>query len=208
MAILDTRALLEDYYGGPDVLRETWILEADDPRYLGGLRYLGDKIARAIVWQDRFVIAAIGSSVTSGTANCNYDTYPEQLRRTIGPLFAAAGVDLEVRNAGQGGGCGDSYQNQIWCLSSLVGEDVDIVHYSWTYFEVGRTDPPAFHEMFYRWALLLDGAPAPQLLYTTDCTRLSPIDRELLDRYARYGANILCMERGLKSLLGFLSLLG
>ena len=52
--------------------------------------------------------------------------------------------------------------------------------------------------MFYRWALLLDGAPAPQLLYTTDCTRLSPIDRELLDRYARYGANILCMERGLK----------
>ncbi len=201
-ATLETRAMLEDYYGGPGVLRDSWLVDHRRKDHNFGLEDLRDKFARAIVWQDSFVVAAIGSSVTSGSRNCHYDTYLEQLRRTLGPLLEAAGARLEVRNAGQGGGCGDTYHNQVWCVRTLVGRDVDIVHYSWTYFEVGQKDPPQFHEMFYRWTLSMEGAPIPQLLYTTDCSRLSQADHSLLDTYAGYGVNVLCMERGLRK-VGF-----
>ena len=35
--------------------------------------------------------------------------------------------------------CRRSYRNQIWCMRNMVG-DVDIMHYSWTYFEAGGTE--------------------------------------------------------------------
>ena len=34
--------------------------------------------------------------------NCNYDSFERQLERMLTPLFARAGVKLEVRNAGEG----------------------------------------------------------------------------------------------------------
>ena len=70
----------------------------------------------------------------AGHDNCNYDSYEKQLERTLKPVWEAAGLTVTVRNAGEGGGCGDSHQNQVFCIVQNVGE-VDIVHYSWTYFE-------------------------------------------------------------------------
>ena len=38
---------------------------------------------------------------------------------------------------GSGGSCGDNMENQIFCLRNMVGDDVDVTIYSWTYFEAG-----------------------------------------------------------------------
>ena len=73
----------------------------------------------------------------AGFDNCHYDTYQKQLERLMEPVWEAAGVAFEVRNAGEGGDCGDSVDKQVWCLRRLVGDDVDMIHYSWTYFEAG-----------------------------------------------------------------------
>ena len=77
-------------------------------------------------------VGALGSSVTASHDNCNYDSYERQLERFLQPLFQSMGSGLEVRNAGQGGGCGDTYANQPFCVRHIVGDDVDVVHYSWT----------------------------------------------------------------------------
>jgi hypothetical protein len=55
----------------------------------------------------------IGSSVAVGHDNCAYDSFENQLQRTLEGGFAAVGVNFTVRNAGQGGGCGDSMYNQV-----------------------------------------------------------------------------------------------
>ncbi len=195
------RSMLEDYYGGPDVLRKTWYLQPNDRRYQQGIDFLADKLARALVWRDRFVIGTIGSSVTAGFDNCHYDSYQLQLERLMAPVWNTAGVEFEVRNTGQGGDCGDSFDNQVWCLRTLVGDDVDMTHYSWTYFEAGSSaeDLQLYHELFYRWSLLMERSPVPQILYTHDCSRLPAEDQVLLDVYGPFGADVLCMERGIKS---------
>ncbi len=200
-AVLEMRSMLEEYYGGPQILRATWYLDADDSRYRAGTEYLAEKLARALVWRDRFVIGTIGSSVVAGFDNCHYDTYQKQLERLMEPVWKSAGVAFEVRNSGQGGDCGDDFKNQVWCLRSLVGDDVDMTQYSWTYFEAGHSpeELQLHHELFYRWSLLMERRPVPQLIYTHDCARLSKEDVALLDRYGEYGANVLCMERGIRA---------
>ena len=40
----------------------------------------------------------------------------------------AAKVEFSVRNAGEGGSCGDSYHNQIWCVRNMLGDDIDLAH--------------------------------------------------------------------------------
>lgn len=193
-----TQAVLKEYYGGDEVLQNTWYMNKQDPAAKMGQAYLANKMARALIWQTPFVIGTLGSSVTAGTANCRYDSYQEQLSRTMSAIWQTAGVSFEVRNAGQGGECGDSHRNQIWCARTLVGDDVDIIHYSWTYFEAGdQKNTPKYHEMFYRWSLLLPHAPSPQLLYTNDCSKLSLADQNLLSEYGQFGANALCMQRGI-----------
>lgn len=197
-ATLEMRAMLENYYGGSQVLEKSWYLPKDDPAQRQGVEFLAEKFARALVWQDAFVIGTIGSSVTAGGGNCRYDCYQQQLERLFSPVLATGGIGFEVRNTGQGGGCGDSFDNQVWCLSALTGTDVDVTHYSWEHFEAGKAAAALVaHEMFYRWSLMLERSPVPQLIYTNDCAKFSSQDQLLLDHYAPYGADVLCMIRGL-----------
>lgn len=194
-AALELREMLDEYYGGRSVLRETWWLQPGEEAYEQQLDALAERIARAFVWREPFVVGTIGSSVTAGHDNCHLDSYQNQLSRLMEPVWAAAEVPFEVRNAGQTGDCGDTHRNQVWCLRQLVGDDVDVTHYSWTYFE-GREGEP-FHEMFYRWSLGLPKAAAPQLLFASDCSQFSQLDRQLLADYAPFGADALCMEKGI-----------
>ena len=91
-------------------------------------------------------------------------------------MNAARVKTFEIRNAGQGGECGDSFRNQIFCVLHNVGADIDLLHYSWTYFESGG-DIARFHEMIVRWALMMDHAPAVHIFNTggikgdADCVR-------------------------------------
>jgi len=197
-ATLEMRAMLEDYYAGSEVLEKSWYLPKDGSAQRRGVEFLAEKFARVLVWQDAFVIGTIGSSVTAGADNCRYDCYQQQLERLFSPVLAAGGIGFEVRNTGQGGDCGDSFTNQVWCLPALAGTDVDVTHYSWEHFEAGHeTEAVAAHEMFYRWSLMMERSPVPELIYTHDCANFSSRDQVLLDRYALYGADVLCMTRGL-----------
>lgn len=191
---LAMRKMLQDYYGASGVLTNTWYRPPDNK---AALQFLADKFARAILWQGKFVIGAMGSSVTLGADNCRRDSYTSQLQRLLGPVLKAGGVHLEVRNSAQNGNCGDSHKDQVWCIGDLVGRDVDVVQYSWTYFEAGDRNRALTHERFYRWSLLTNSA-VPELLYTNDCSKVISEDEKLLDAYSAYGANFLCMQRGLK----------
>ncbi|GBG31664.1 Hypothetical Protein FCC1311_078892 [Hondaea fermentalgiana] len=155
------------------------------------------KIAEALVdpTQKSFVIGVIGSSVAAGHDNCFYDCYEKQMERTWSSVWEAAGMKLEVRNAGQGGGCGDTYKNQIWCLKQTAGQDIDVAHYTWTYFE--SRDRYPYHEVFARNALLLPKHPVPQIWNTGpgSCYGDSPLPKA----YAKFGFTYLCLEKGLKS---------
>lgn len=188
--------LLQNYYAegedqsvtGQDaarlVLEHSYALRSGDA-HRQGIEFLAHKAARALVWQDRFVVGAMGSSVTAGHDNCLADSYEAQLERLMGPVWAAGGATLEVRNAGQGGGCGDNFANQVPCMRQIVGDDVDEIHYCWTYFEplhersigaalhAGRKPPTVdvaamYHEAFVRWALLMDRSPAALIIDATD----------------------------------------
>ena len=158
--------------------------------------------------QHQFVIGAMGSSVTASHDNCNYDSYERQLERTMQGLWSEAGVQFKVRNAGQGGGCGDSYKNQVWCVQNMVGRDVDVVHYSWTYFEAGDQNAVEWREALLRWALLMPHSPALHVLNVGDkydqamCGQsLGP--PKMADQYAKFGANAFCMQPGIRMHAGW-----
>mgnify|MGYP006137192041 CR=1 FL=1 len=190
-------AMLNNYYPTIGIVADTFVLGENDRGWEESHQNLADKFARAIIWHDPFVVGAIGSSVTAGHDNCAYDSYEQQLQRTMAPIADSLGFGFEVRNAGQGGGCGDTYKNQIWCIGNLVGDDVDTTHYSWTYFE-NAGDKEEFHEMFIRWSLMMDKSPIPLIINTGEGTHLTaPIDT-LLRKYGAYGFNKLYMQRGLK----------
>lgn len=162
---------------------------------------LVDTMARALVTdeQNAFVIGTIGSSVAAGHDNCRYDSYEEQLRRTLGPVWDAAGMTLEVQNAGQGGGCGDDYKNQAFCLGQNVSPEIDVAHYTWTYFEAGDFDGKvAARESLVRWAQMLPHQPPVHVInvqHLPDPHR-EPKEYDLPDRYAAYGYNAFYMKSG------------
>ena len=200
-------AMLIKYWGGTDAALRAAL--GVDPVSSSDVRveYLADKIARAIVWKGAFIVGAIGSSVTAGHDNCAYDSYENQLERTMAIVWETAEVKWEVRNAGEGGGCGDSHANQVYCTRQMVGDDVDSIHYSWTYFEGGGASSPAtikVHEEFIRFALSMKRAPAPLFFNTGGFTGRAECmktvgTKNLFDAYAKWGLNVVCLQSGLKT---------
>jgi hypothetical protein len=158
-------------------------------------------MARAILdpRRDRFVIGTIGSSVAAGHDNCHYDSYESQLERTLQPVFAPARMFAIVHNAGEGGGCGDNHQNQVYCITHNVGPDVDVVHYSWTYFEKGGAQEQ--REQLVRWAQRMNRRPMVHHLVArglkNTCGGDVRANVDLDDAYAIYGYNAFCIQTGL-----------
>ena len=182
-------------------------------------------MARSLTWEDRFIIAAMGSSVTAGHDNCAYDSYEHQMERTLKPIWdvsthhflshtmtllylklskyrcfpQAANVHFEVRNAGQGGECGDTYYNQVYGIRSTLGDDTDVAHYSWTYFENGPGIMES-REAFARWALLMKRSPAAAIFNTGDnCRNAIDSSGKLQEAYGKFGLHVVCMQQGIKT---------
>ena len=189
--IKDFKRMLVEYYGsnGQQILSNAMCGEPPLDKSKTKYDFLASKIARALIHQDQFVIGAIGSSVVAGHDNCAYDAYEAQLERTMKPLWDAAGVSFAVRNAGQGGGCGDDYLNQIFCVRNMVGDDIDALHYSWGYFEAGGKFIQEAHERLLRWGLLMDHSPALTLLYVGN-NLCNPTDMDLRKTYSDYGFTV------------------
>ncbi|KAL9182502.1 hypothetical protein ACHAXT_013154 [Thalassiosira profunda] len=162
---------------------------------------LVETMARAILdpSRDRFIIGTIGSSVAAGHDNCHYDAYESQLERTLTPVFAAANMHAIVENAGEGGGCGDNHQNQVFCITHNVSPDVDIIHYSWTYFE--KEQPEIQREQLVRWAQRMERRPLVHHLVArgkkNTCSGDVKANVDLETTYATYGYNAFCIQTGL-----------
>ncbi len=101
-------------------------------------------------------------------------------------------MEFTFQNAGEGGGCGDSYENQIWCVKQNISPDVDVVHYEWTYFEHGRA--AGAHESLIRWIQMLPKQP-PLHIFNTGVKK-GGADDKLVEHYARYGFNAFYMRTG------------
>eukprot|EP01065_Artemidia_motanka_P031254 TRINITY_DN3754_c0_g4_i2.p1 TRINITY_DN3754_c0_g4~~TRINITY_DN3754_c0_g4_i2.p1 ORF type:complete len:550 (+),score=154.26 TRINITY_DN3754_c0_g4_i2:325-1974(+) len=163
---------------------------------------VADRIARSLLYGRPFVVSALGSSVTAAHDNCNADGYPRQLEALLQPVFRAAGTSVHVRNAGVGGACGDTMRNQPWCVEQIAGSDVDVVHYSWSYFEAGNPDSPAQRETLVRWAQLLPHRPPVHVVSVSQASHfphcnMSTGSPAMLEQYAAAGLAGFCLEQGL-----------
>ena len=139
-AAQDLISTLQEYYGGKEqagnMMLDSWLTPWDfenttKNNFTGNIvNKLVDTMARALVTDDQedFIIGTIGSSVAAGHDNCNYDSYELQMERTFGPVWKAAGMKLSCQNAGEGGGCGDDYSNQVFCIQQNVSPNIDIAH--------------------------------------------------------------------------------
>ena len=213
-ALSEMQQMLHKYYStgthgqGRDVLQSAFFINATDARYRQGQQRMADKLARAILWEDAFIVGAMGSSVTAGHDNCHLDSYESQLGRIFGLQLSSTGATLEVRNGGMTGTCGDNHANQGWCQGHIVGFDADTVHYCWSYFESSKNDPEfpqRIRESWARWALLSAGSAVP-LFIEADCKAAGDVTErtgvlarniELAEMYAHLGANYMCMTRGI-----------
>jgi hypothetical protein len=157
---------------------------------------LVDTMLRALVTdsQTSFLMGGIGSSVMAGHDNCHYDSYESQMERTFGPVWKAANMEFTFQNAGEGGGCGDSYENQIYCVRQNVSPNIDILHYEWTYFEHGGAY--AEHESLLRWVQMLPKQP-PLHIFNTGTNEKNGQDVKLVQYYAQFGFNAFYMKSGL-----------
>jgi len=155
-----------------------------------------DTMARALVTDDqtKFLMGGIGSSVMAGHDNCHYDSYQTQMERFWSPVWQAAGMEFVFQNAGEGGGCGDSYENQHFCVKQNISPDVDIVHYSWTYFEGGNAHPQ--HEDLIRWTQMLPKQPPVHILNTGTLPADSHPYTQLAKYYPIYAFNAFYMRAG------------
>ena len=136
-AALTLITMLQEYYGGKgqaeNMMLQSWLNPWNFENVTGNTGMVDkivDTMARALVTNDQkeFIIGTIGSSVAAGHDNCNYDSYERQMERTFGPVWEAAGMKLTCQNAGEGGGCGDDFANQVFCIQQNVSPKIDIAH--------------------------------------------------------------------------------
>ena len=204
--------LLDEYYFGKDqakrMLMDAWLGEWDfdapiDDAAMETTRVraakLVDTMARALVTdnQKTFLMGGIGSSVMAGHDNCHYDSYQTQMERMWSPVWKAANMDFIFQNAGEGGGCGDSHHNQHFCVKQNISPEVDIVHYSWTYFE-GR-HAQTEHEDLVRWSQMLPKQPLVHILNAGLPDGSDHPYSQLTEYYAKYGLNSYYMTQALNN---------
>jgi hypothetical protein len=86
----------------------------------------------------------------------------------------------------------------------MVGDDADVVHYSWTYFEAGNdASAREMKEALMRWALLMKHSPALHVINAGEIQsdaqcREAFGSEELFDEYGKFGMNTICLQLGLK----------
>jgi translation elongation factor EF-1beta len=204
-AAQDLIKLLEDYYYGSETMSKMlikswvgpWDFEANVDEMDEMVQKMVDTMIRALVTEDQteFIIGTIGSSVAAGHDNCNYDSYENQLQRTLGPVWEAAGMNLVCQNAGEGGGCGDNFANQVFCIKQNVSPKIDIAHYTWSYFEVGDHDGALVsRENLIRWTQMMPKQPPVHVINVEGSVEVAWDEKDLQKHYAKYGYNAFYMR--------------
>jgi len=130
--LLKFEAMLDHYYQGlsTQLLERQLSPTPESEYYLPMLTSYANQISRIILRStknggdindemNKLVIGVLGDSVTSGTDNCYYDAWPEQLRRQLSPIFASMNINIEIRNAGKNGGW--NLSPQMLCAHDMLG---------------------------------------------------------------------------------------
>lgn len=110
---------------------------------------LVERLLRAMVLGRKFVVVVGGMSDTAGHGNLGSESYPMVMLQALGPVFAAANIQLEVRNMAMGGV--PSFPTSV-CMKEAFGEDVDLV--VWDFRMVERDEIKG--ELYIRHAVLLN----------------------------------------------------
>lgn len=108
-----------------------------------------DRLLRAMLLRRKFVVVVGGMSDTAGHGNLASEAYPMVMLRALRPVFAAANIELEVRNFAMGGV--PSFPSSV-CMKEVFGDDVDLV--VWDFRMVERDEIKG--ELYIRHALLLN----------------------------------------------------
>lgn len=187
----------QNNYADDNSNQTTTTTNTDDVKYLRSAK-LVDTMARALITDEQtsFLMGGIGSSVMAGHDNCHYDSYQTQMERLWSPVWHAAGMEFVFTNAGEGGGCGDSHENQHFCVTQNISPNVDIVHYSWTYFEGGKA--AWVHENLIRWTQMLPKQSIVHILNTGSLPSPGQYN-QLTNYYAKYGYNHFYMKSGFEN---------
>ena len=126
---LKMRAALYSYYEGDAVLTGAFAPDAQSSakhtasgateaeNYKIAAQAMADHFSRVFIERStdparekQVAMAFFGDSVTAGQDNCFFDAWPVQLQRQLAPLFAAAGLEFEVRLHAFNGGYDVSHE--------------------------------------------------------------------------------------------------
>lgn len=92
-------------------------------------------------------------SDTAGHGNQASESYPMVMKTALTPAFAAAGIELEVRNLAMGGV--PSFPDSV-CMRDNYGSDIDII--AWDFRMVEHDEIKG--ELFLRQALMMPKSPS------------------------------------------------
>jgi len=113
---------------------------------------LVERLVRAVVLSDSFVVAVGGMSDVAGHGNLFDESYPLVLEDALRDVFRGAGVRFSARNMAMGGV--PSFPNSV-CMEDNFGADADVV--VWDFRMVERDEVKG--ELYVRQAMMLPKAP-------------------------------------------------
>jgi hypothetical protein len=117
-----------------------------------GEKALSNKMLRALITGDDFVILTQGTSVTAGHDDLHNESYPVVFGDTLAAVMAAGGVSVKTFNYAKGG---TVYPIDTYCLRDYLGDDADVM--LWEFNMIYFGEPPEGYEWYIRqvgWLIL------------------------------------------------------
>jgi hypothetical protein len=145
-----------------------------------------------------FIFAAIGNGDLVGAfGNCQKDGYLQIIEKNVKTAFKSRGIDFELRVSVLGSFCGSSSTSNSNCLSSLIGNDVDLLQFSFPHSE--DSSDMRLHLGSY--------AQGTVHIVESDCTSHAQSftrgkNAKLLSKYAQFGSDVLCLDDALQTIMG------
>eukprot|EP00978_Attheya_sp_CCMP212_P048999 scaffold602657_cov59-Attheya_sp.AAC.1 len=170
-----TRARFSALYGGAksanDVVANAIIRYSDKE-----LEHTAMRMLEARAKGRPFVMSFGGYSVTTGRGNLFEQSFPIVMEGLLSGPLSLLGIQLEVRNAGQGGVSSMPYG---WCIRNFLGSDADVV--SWD-FRFNEGSDSASMEAFLRHSMTMPRSPKFILM-----AKRSPTRKQVLRQYVSEG---------------------
>lgn len=151
-----------------------------------------------VINKKKIVIGLFGSSVIASHDCCHSDGLGSQLKNTLTEMFP--GMEIEIREGGQGGSCGSSHRNRIYAIKKIVGIDIDILVYSYGYFE-GREAGFTEHETLIHWLYRFFPNKPPLFVLNTggwsDKECYNEHNAKLINHYQPQSFKYICLKRAI-----------